>query len=157
MRILIAGAGTIGYHLAASLAAEGHDIVVIDENGERLHKLENSVDCQLVAGSALSPLVMESVGIRSTDLVIAVTQSDATNMMICRLADYYRVPEKMARVRNLEMAGDDCPVPTEHFGIDHIISPELLTVEHIERLVLGPAPPKPWILKMAASPCAASP
>ena len=86
-----------------SLAAEGHDIVVIDQNSERLHKLENNVDCQLVAGSALSPLIMESVGIRSTDLVIAVTQSDASNMMICRLADYYRVPEKMARVRNLEI------------------------------------------------------
>ena len=97
MRILIAGAGTIGHHLAASLAAEGHDIVVIDQNGDRLTKLENNVDCQLVTGSAISLSLMESVGIRSTDLVIAVTQSDATNMMICRLADFYRVPEKMAR------------------------------------------------------------
>ena len=138
MRILIAGSGTIGYHLAASLAAEGHDIVVIDQNSDRLAKLENNVDCQLIHGSALSPLLMESVGIRSTDLVIAVTQSDATNMMICRLADFYRVPEKMARIRDLELASNCSPIPTEHFGIDHIISPELLTVEHVERLVLSP-------------------
>lgn len=138
MRVLIAGAGTIGYHLAASLAAEGHDVVVTDPSPERLAKLENSVDCQLVTGSAFSPLILESIQIRSTDLVIAVTESDATNMVICRLADFYGVPEKMARVRDLELANENGIIPTEHFGIDHIISPELLTVEHVERLVLSP-------------------
>ncbi|TVR08383.1 MAG: Trk system potassium transporter TrkA [Planctomycetota bacterium] len=137
MRVLIAGAGTIGYHLARSLAAEGQDVVVIDPRSERLGQLENSIDCQLIHGRATSPTLLEQANIRSVDLVIAVTESDSTNMAICRLADFYRVPEKMARVRDLELAHPDCIVPSEHFGIDHIISPELLTVEHIERLVLS--------------------
>lgn len=138
MRILIAGAGTIGSNLAQALTGEGQEVVVVDPQEERLEGLANSVDCQLVHGSALSPELLENAGIRHTDLVVAVTESDAVNVTVCRLADYYRVPEKMARVRDPELADPDCPVPPEHFGIDHLISPERLTVDHIEQLLSCP-------------------
>jgi trk system potassium uptake protein TrkA len=138
VRVLIAGAGTIGYNLAVALVAEEHDVVVVDQVEERLNRLENSVDCQLSLGSATSPEHLERCGIRHTDLVIAVTENDAVNTVVCRLADFYRVPEKMARIRDPEVAGVDCVVPSIHLGIDHIISPELLTVEHIVAMIQTP-------------------
>ena len=138
MRILIAGAGTIGFNLASALAKEGQDVVVIDVNERRLAALESSVDCQIVNASALSPLVLEETGIRHTDLVVAVTENDAVNMSVCRLADFYGVPRKLARVRNPEFSDYDCPIPPEHFGIDHIISPEGIAVATIRRLIDAP-------------------
>ncbi len=138
MRILIVGAGTIGLHLAKSLVSEGQDVVVIDTRQERLDPLENTVDCQVAVGNALSPALLENLGIRRTDLLVAVTESDAVNMAVCRLADFYSVPRKMARLRSPELTDPDSFVPSEHFGIDHIISPERLTVDHIERLIRCP-------------------
>jgi len=138
MRILIAGAGTIGTNLASALVSEGQDVVAVDTNEHALAQLSAGVDCQTVHASALSPLVMEDLGIRHTDLVVAVTRDDATNMSVCRLADFYHVPRKLARVRNPEYTERDCPVPPEHFGIDYIISPEGIAVDHIARLIACP-------------------
>lgn len=138
MRILIVGAGTIGVSLAGALVTEGLDIVVIDANEARLEQLRTSVDCQTWVGNALSPAVLEDLGIRRTDLLVAVTQDDAINMAVCRLADFYHVPRKLARLRNPEYTAPDCPVPSAHFGIDHVISPEGIAVNTIERLILTP-------------------
>jgi trk system potassium uptake protein TrkA len=138
MRVLIVGAGTIGSHLASALAREGLDIVLVDADRARLDALENQVDCQLVEGNAMSPEVMEEAGIRRTDLLVAVTNIDALNMSLCRLAEFYRVPRKLARLRMPEYADPDALVPPGHFGIDHVISPEGITVEHLERLVHCP-------------------
>lgn len=138
MRILIAGAGTIGTNLAAALATEGQEVVVIDAREHALERLQSTVDCQTVHGNALSARALEDLGIRRTDLLVAVTQDDATNMAVCRLADFYHVPRKLARVRNPEFSAADCPIPSEHFGIDHIISPEGIAADHIHRLVRCP-------------------
>lgn len=138
MRILIVGAGTIGANLATVLAREGQDVVVVDTNQERLARLEASADCQIYHGDATSALALEDLGIRRTDLVVAVTERDAVNMTVCRLAEHYHTPRKLARIRNAEYAAPDCPIPPEHLGMDHIISPEALAVDHIERLVLCP-------------------
>jgi len=138
MRIVIAGAGTIGTNLASALVKEGQDVIVIDSDERALAQLEASTDCQTVAGDATSALVLEELGLRHTDLVVAVTNDDAKNMTVCRLAEFYNVPQKLARLRNPEYTDPDCPIPSEHFGIDHIISPEGLAVELIDRLVACP-------------------
>ncbi|MFW5828789.1 MAG: Trk system potassium transporter TrkA [Planctomycetota bacterium] len=138
MRILIAGAGTIGTHLTAALVRDGQDLVLIDPDRDKLDMLENQVDCQLVQGNAISPSVMEDAGIRRTDLVVAVTNSDSLNMAICQLASFYDVPRKLARLRMPEYADEDALVPPSHFGIDQVISPEGITVDHLEKLVLCP-------------------
>ncbi len=138
MRILIAGAGTIGVNLAASLAREGQEVVVIDTDESRLESLQSRVDCQTRTANATSPLVLEEMGIRHTDLVVAVTQSDAENLMICQLAEFYRVREKLARVRNPEFFDPESIIPSTHFGVDHFISPEGISVDQMERLVRCP-------------------
>lgn len=138
MRILIAGAGTIGNHLAAALVREGQDIVLIDPDRSKLDALENNIDGQLVQGSAMSPQTLEDVGIRHTDMVVAVTASDSLNMAICQLADFYRVPRKLARIRSYEFADPEAIVPPAHFAIDQVISPEHITVAYLEKLIRCP-------------------
>lgn len=138
MRILIAGAGTIGSNLTAALAGEHLDVVLLDPDEHALAQIENSVDCQIVVGSALSPSQLEDVGIRHTDLVLAVTDQDAINMSICQLADFYGVPTKIARLRNPELASPDSTVPSSQFGVDYVISPEGLTVDYIVNLLNCP-------------------
>lgn len=138
MRVLIVGAGTIGASLAASLAQDGQNVVVVDQDPGKLARLDGSVDCQTQLGNAISPLLLEEIGIRGTDMVVAVTESDAINMTVCRLAAFYGVPRKLARVRIPEFSDPDCPVPSDHLGIDHIISPEGLAVDLVERLVRCP-------------------
>lgn len=138
MRILIAGAGTIGQNLAAALVKEGQDVVVVDSDPTRLARIESSIDCQFVCADATSARALEDLGIRRTDLVVAVTRNDAVNIMICGLADFYGVQEKLARLRNPEYTDPDCPVPSEHFGIDRIFSPEGLAVDLIDRLMACP-------------------
>lgn len=138
MRILIAGAGTIGSNLTAALAGENLDVVILDPDEGHLAQLENTVDCQIVVGSALSPSTLEDVGIRHTDLILAVTDQDAINMSICMLADFYGVPTKIARLRNPELANPDSTIPASQFGIDYIISPEGLTVDYIINLINCP-------------------
>lgn len=138
MRILIAGAGTIGTNLAMALVKDGQDVVVVDTDPAKLARIESAADCQTVVGSAISPALMEEAGIRRTDLVVAVTESDPVNMTVCRLAEHYGVPRKVARIRNPEFADPECPVPASQFGIDHVISPEGIAVALIERLVACP-------------------
>lgn len=138
MRILIAGAGTIGSNLAAALAGENLDVVILDPDEEHLAQLENTVDCQIVVGSAMSPSTLEDVGIRHTDLILAVTNQDAINMAICQLADFYGVPQKIARIRHPELAHAESTIPASQFAIDHIISPEGLTVEYIVNILQCP-------------------
>ena len=138
MRILIAGAGTIGSNLTAALAGENLDVVLLDPDEHALEQIEHSVDCQIVVGSAMSPNTLEDVGIRHTDLLLAVTDQDAINIAICQLASFYGVPTKIARLRNPELANPDSTIPSSQFGIDYIISPEGLTVEYIVNLLNCP-------------------
>jgi trk system potassium uptake protein TrkA len=139
MRILIAGAGSIGSQLARILVAEKQEVVVVDQDPARIEALSlAAIDCQAVLGEVASPRLLEDLGIRHTDLVLAVTNNDALNLTVCRLAGHYAVPERIARVRNLELTDEDCPVPAGVLGADRLISPEGLTVEAMIRLLRAP-------------------
>ena len=113
---------------------------MLDQLEERLASIERSIDCpdSPIRSNAISPLFLEEIGIRRTDLVIALTQDDATNLTVCQLADFYHVPRRLARVRNLEYIDPKSPLPPEQFGVDYFISPEGLAVEQIGRIVACP-------------------
>ncbi|MBU1865958.1 MAG: NAD-binding protein, partial [Actinobacteria bacterium] len=100
MRIIIVGAGAVGYHLAERLALEGQDIVVIEADAEKAAELQSSVDCLVIHGNGASRRVLEEAGIESTGLLIAVTSSDAVNILACQAAAGYQVPRKIARVED---------------------------------------------------------
>jgi len=130
MRIIIVGAGAVGFHLAERLALEGQDIVVIEANEEKAAELNASVDCLVIVGNGASQRVLEEAGIQSAGLLIAVTDSDAVNVLACQAAAQYQVPRKVARV-------EDAALRTDHGieGVDVIIDPGEALARELVRLV----------------------
>ena len=100
MKIVILGAGQVGSTVAESLASEANDITVVDIDSARLRNLQDRLDLRTVLGSAAHPSVLVDAGIEDSDLVIAVTQSDETNLVACKLAEQlFNVPTRIARIR----------------------------------------------------------
>ena len=125
MKAIIIGAGEVGYHIADSLSREGIDTVVIDIDEERLRQLSESLDIQTVLGSGSSPEVLRRAGMAQADMVVAVTDSDETNMIACLLASVQsRTPVRIARIRNPELNGDSQLFGTGCLNINLIINPE---------------------------------
>jgi len=138
MRVLIAGAGIVGSNLAEQLSIEGHEVSLVDSDPDVLRPLQDKLDVLTVIGSASSPTTLEKAGIASAEMVIAVTQSDEVNMIVCGLAAEKQVPTKIARVRNEELSGDNPLFDPKHFGIDKAINPEQIAVDYIIKYIETP-------------------
>ena len=135
MKIIIAGAGDLGSHLAKLLSSESHDIYLLDQNEERLNTISSQVDVFTIAGDAKSVEIMEQKLISSCDLLIAVTSSEETNMLICILGKKLGAKRTIARINDVNIIKEN----KEHFynelGIDTLISPTYLATLEIQRLV----------------------
>ncbi|MEX2582517.1 MAG: Trk system potassium transporter TrkA [Gemmatimonadota bacterium] len=124
MRILILGAGEVGFHLTRQLSEEGHDVVIIEENRERVRSIEDAVDAMVIHGNAASLSTLEKAGIERTDLLLAVTSLDEINLMACLSAAQYEVPIKIARVSKPDYFDHTGILPPERLGVDRMINPE---------------------------------
>ena len=135
MKIIIAGAGDLGSHLAKLLSSESHDIYLIDQNEERLNTISSQIDVFTIAGDAKSVEIMEQKLISSCDLLIAVTSIEETNMLICILGKKLGAKRTIARINDVNIIKEN----KEHFynelGIDTLISPTHLASLEIQRLV----------------------
>ncbi len=135
MKIIIAGAGDLGSHLAKLLSSESHDIYLLDLNEERLNTISSQIDVFTSAGDAKSVEIMEQKLISSCDLLIAVTSSEETNMLICILGKKLGAKRTIARINDVNIIKEN----KEHFynelGIDTLISPTYLATLEIQRLV----------------------
>ncbi len=138
MRILIVGRGVVAYTLAEELSKEGQDISIVAEDQALINKISEKLDVFPVLGHESSPKVLEAGGIREADMVIAVTDTDEHNMVICMLAEKYGVKHKIARIRNPEYAKKDAVLRPYDLHIDRIINPEKVTVDAIENLIATP-------------------
>ncbi len=136
MNIVIIGAGQVGTSAAERLISEDNDITVIDVDADRLHALQDRFDLRTVRGYGSNPSVLLDAGIREADLLLAVTQSDETNMLACRIAaTLSQVPTRIARIRSADyLAYPELFVP-ECLGVDFIISPEEEITRYLERLI----------------------
>ncbi|MSQ55866.1 MAG: Trk system potassium transporter TrkA [Betaproteobacteria bacterium] len=139
MKIVILGAGQVGSTVAESLVSEANDITVVDLDSSRLRNLQDRLDLRTVLGSASHPSVLIDAGIEDCDMMVAVTQSDETNLVACKLAQQlFNVPTRIARLRatdylaNERVLGDDC------FGVDLAICPEQVVTDYIVKLVHFP-------------------
>ncbi|MBI5286168.1 MAG: NAD-binding protein, partial [Deltaproteobacteria bacterium] len=100
MRIIIIGAGVVGYTIAKKLSGEAQDVVVIEKDERRIREVKETLDVKVIHGSGSSPKVLQEAGIEHADMVIAVTDSDEVNMIACLIAGTQsRVPKKIARIR----------------------------------------------------------
>lgn len=132
MRIIIAGAGQVGVGLAKYLRAENHDIVLIDNNVERLGSLSEQLDIQTIEGSSAYPAVLEKAGADQADIFLAVTGSDETNIVACGVAhSVFHVPRRIARIGTNEYLQKKYKAFLEDQKIDIILSPEIETARHI--------------------------
>ena len=138
MKIVIVGAGAVGFNLAKQLSKEGHDISVVERDLELVRRISEKLDVFVVSGSASSPTVLEEAGIKSADLVLAVTNSDEINMVVCILSHNYGVKTKIARIRNPEFSGDLEVLHQKGFHIDHVVNPETITINSILNIIGTP-------------------
>lgn len=139
MKIVILGAGQVGANLAGSLVAENNDITVIDLDTARLALLQDRFDLRTVRGHAAHPSVLRMAGAEDADMLVAVTQSDETNLVACRLAaTLFNVPTRIARIRSIDFLEAEGGFLAEHFGVDHVISPEQEVTETLRRLIEHP-------------------
>ena len=127
MKIIICGAGQVGWHIARHLAGERNDVTIIDTNAELIRRATDALDVQGVTGFASHPNVLDSAGARDADLIIAATHSDEVNMVTCQMAhSVFQVPRKIARLRSSAYldAIYSHLYRTDHLPIDVVISPE---------------------------------
>ncbi len=139
MKILILGAGQVGTSVAANLVSEANDITVVDTDGARLRELADRFDLRTVQGHGAHPDVLRRAGAEDADMIIAVTNSDETNMVACQVAyTLFHTPTKIARVRAPSFLEQEKLFGPEALPIDVRISPEQLVTDYILRLIQNP-------------------
>jgi trk system potassium uptake protein TrkA len=141
MKVIVCGAGQVGFNIAHYLASENNDVTVIDQRPELIRKVSDTLDVQAVLGYASHPPVLEQAGAADADMIIAVTAADEVNMVACQVAhSLFHVPTKIARVRNQSYLQ---PIwanlfTRDHLPIDVIISPEIEVARAIMRRLQVP-------------------
>jgi len=139
VKIIILGAGQVGGSVAESLVSEQNDITVVDIDALRLRALQDRLDLRTVTGSAAHPSVLAEAGADDADLLIAVTQSDETNLAACKIAArMFNVPRRVARVRATDFLNDERLLGAEGFEVDLSICPEQVLTEYIVKLIEFP-------------------
>jgi len=138
VKAIIIGAGKVGFSIAQLLSKEDHDVVIIEQSPERQEILEETLDVQVIDGSGSSTSVLEAAGVRSADMLLAVTEHDELNMVSCLLGKKYGVKTTVARVRNPEYLEVRDFNFKEAMGIDLIINPERVTALEIAKIIRHP-------------------
>lgn len=139
MKILITGAGEIGYDLSQILSEEQHDVTVLDMDPEAIQRVSETLDVLTVEGNATSPNMLIAAGAREADLMIAVTSIDEVNIIASVMAKRLGVRKVIARVRNDELSRQGSPIHPSELGIDVLIHPEESAANEIYHLILRAA------------------
>lgn len=135
MKIVIAGAGEVGFHLAKLLSYESHDITLIDQKKERLTYADTRLDIRVLKGNATSISVLKDAHIADADLLIAVTSIESVNITTCVIAKRLGVKKTIARINNSEFIDNKDEINFAEFGIDELISTEELASNEIKMLL----------------------
>ncbi len=141
MKVIVCGAGQVGFSIARHLALENNDVIVIDQSPELVRRIGDTLDVQGIVGHAARPDVQEQAGAADADMIIAVTYADEVNMVACQVAhSLFDLPSKIARVRHQSYLN---PIwanlfAREHMPIDVIISPEIEVARAVSRRLQVP-------------------
>ncbi|XZQ55180.1 MAG: Trk system potassium transporter TrkA [Arsenophonus sp.] len=140
MKIIILGAGQVGGTLAENLVDEKNDITVVDTNTERLRQLQDKLDLRVVIGHGSYPKILKEAGAKDADMLVAVTNSDETNMIACQVAySLFNTPNRIARIRASAYIKETEKLFTPNdIPIDYLISPEQLVIDYIYKLIQYP-------------------
>nr|WP_252895804.1 NAD-binding protein [Veillonella rogosae] len=130
MKIVIVGAGKVGYSLAQRLIQDDHDVYVIDRSPERIQNLENTLDVSLVQGNGSDVQLLDEIGMSDVGMFIAVTDSDEVNMLSCAVAKITGVPTTIARVRDNSVAEHMDAEMRAKLGVDLFINLKWLQLKN---------------------------
>jgi len=135
MKIIIAGAGEVGFHLAKLLSYEAQEITLIDTDKDSLSYADSHLDIRVLRGDATSIEVLQDAKVEASDLVIGVTASETTNITLCLLAKQLGSKRTIARISNTEFIDNKELIKFGQLGIDELISPEELAASEIQLLL----------------------
>lgn len=139
MKIIILGAGRVGTSVAESLVNEANDITLVDVASKTLQPLQDHLDLRTIVGNASHPSILDKAGAKDADMILAVTQSDETNLVACKLAaTMFNIPTKIARIHSSNFLAYPEIFSPENFGVDFAICPEQIVTEYIEKLIEFP-------------------
>ena len=139
MKVIVLGAGQVGSTVAESLVSEANDITVVDTNAGRLAQLQDRLDLRTVVGNASHPSVLIRAGIEDADMLVAVTQSDETNLVACKLARrLFNTPTRIARIRATDYLDHPEIFDDDNFAVDLAICPEQILTDYIVKLIEFP-------------------
>ncbi|MEL6839796.1 MAG: Trk system potassium transporter TrkA [Pseudomonadota bacterium] len=142
MKVIICGAGQVGWQIARHLSGENNDVTVVDNNPELVRRATDTLDVQGIAGFASYPDILDRAGARDADMVIAATHSDEVNMVTCQVAhSVFAVQRKIARLRAqsyLDAIYSDL-YRRDHLPIDVVISPEKEVADAALQRLAAPA------------------
>ncbi|TVO58956.1 Trk system potassium transporter TrkA [Denitromonas halophila] len=139
MKIILLGAGQVGASVAENLVSEANDITMVDTDADHLATLRDRLDLRTVCGNAASPSVLKEAGADDADLLIAVTQSDQTNLCACRIArTLFNLPTRIARLRSSDFVDHPELLSLDNFAVDFSICPEQIVTDYIRRLIEFP-------------------
>ena len=139
MRVVIVGAGKLGYSIAELLSQEEYDIVVIDKEEKQLSNIKENLDVLTIAANGSSPITMDDPDVQGADMLIAVTGSDEVNMVCCILAKKHGIVHTVARIRDMQFMSEAKEYLKANFDIDLMLNPEYITAMEINRILMVPA------------------
>ena len=135
MRIVIIGAGEVGFHVAKALSQEDHDIIVIDIDSVKCKRASESLDVIVIEGNGASPRNLSEANVQEADYVLCLTRVDEVNLIASQQAKELGAKKVIARLRNQQYTTRDSIIKPEKFGIDHVIHPEREACREIVKLV----------------------
>lgn len=139
MKIIIVGAGEVGYHIASRMSFENKDVVVIDRDPAAIKRVSDNVDVETLNGSGSSPRVLKEAGLKEAEILLAVTDSDEANLVACLMADVISpTTKKLARIRDGDFDAYHQVFHEQSPHIDTVINPEIEVVKSIERFLSIP-------------------
>jgi trk system potassium uptake protein TrkA len=139
LRIIIIGAGEVGYHIASRLALEKKDVLVVDKDPEAIRRVGESIDVQTIVGTGSSPEILLEAGIKEAEILLAVTDSDEANLVACLVVDILSPSTiKLARIRSAHFDAYYSSFRENSPHIETVINPEIEVVKTIERLMRVP-------------------
>ena len=139
MKVIILGAGQVGASVAEGLVSEENDITVVDNDSARLAQLQDRLDLRTVVGNGATPSALREAGADDADMIIAVTESDQSNLVACKLAhSIFNVPTRIARLRSRDFLEDESLLLPENFAVDFALCPEQVITDYIRHLIEFP-------------------
>ena len=136
VKIIIVGAGEVGFHIAHRLSEEGHDVALIDKDAQQIKRVAENLDVHALLGSGTSPRILKDAGVTDADMLVAATDSDEINLMACLMVKTLNpYLFKVARVRNEEYFQEGELFSKDLLGIDHVINPQSEMVNTIQNIM----------------------